>query len=324
MGFRVIKTAIATLMSILIANAVGISNPQSAGLLAILGVEVTRKRSLRTVTARFFASVVGLLFACGLFALFGFHFWVLALYVLFGFPLIVKSSFKEGIVTSSVVVFRVFGSGEVTLHTLFTQIELLIIGLGSAMIVNMIYMPTGGGQMMEIRQKVDKLFAVIFSHVGRTLRDPSYIWNGNEIIEAGKAIQSGSQAAGRAMENQMVHPDEAWNIYFYMRREQLDLIMLMMQLIADVYQKLPQADLVAELFEQLSGDVTEEQYTGRTELLLSQLEEDFKKMDLPTTREEFEIRSSILQLCRELSLYLKIAKKNKTSVPELEKTGMFS
>ena len=316
MGFRVVKTAIATLISIQIAYIVGLPSPQSAGLLAILGVEVTRKRSLRTISARFFASIVGLLFACGLFALFGFHYWVLAVFVLFGFPLIVKSSFKEGIVTSSVVVFRVFGEGALSVHTILTQVELLVIGLGSAMVVNMIYMPKGGEQMIEIRHNVDGLFAVIFHRVALTLRDPTYVWDGSEIIEAGKAIKEGSLAANRAMENQMVHPDQAWNIYFYMRKEQLDLILVMMQRIADVYQKLPQADLVAELFEQLSHDVTEEMYTGRTEVLLEELEQDFKEMDLPTTREEFEIRSSILQLCRELSLYLKIAKKNKAPVPD--------
>ncbi|MEC0090951.1 aromatic acid exporter family protein [Paenibacillus macquariensis] len=316
MGFRVVKTAIATLISIQIAYIVGLPSPQSAGLLAILGVEVTRKRSLRTISARFFASIVGLLFACGLFALFGFHYWVLAVFVLFGFPLIVKSSFKEGIVTSSVVVFRVFGEGALSVHTILSQVELLVIGLGSAMVVNMIYMPKGGEQMIEIRHNVDGLFAVIFHRVALTLRDPTYVWDGSEIIEAGKAIKEGSLAANRAMENQMVHPDQAWNIYFYMRKEQLDLILVMMQRIADVYQKLPQADLVAELFEQLSHDVTEEMYTGRTEVLLEELEQDFKEMDLPTTREEFEIRSSILQLCRELSLYLKIAKKNKAPVPD--------
>lgn len=53
MGFRVIKTAAATLLSVLVASAVGIPNAQSAGLLAILGVEVTLKRSFRTITARF-------------------------------------------------------------------------------------------------------------------------------------------------------------------------------------------------------------------------------------------------------------------------------
>jgi uncharacterized membrane protein YgaE (UPF0421/DUF939 family) len=316
MGFRVIKTAIATLISVLIAAMVGIPSPQSAGLLAILGVEVTRKRSLRTISARFLASIVGLIFACALFALFGFHYWVLALFVLLGFPLIVKSSFKEGIVTSSVVVFRLFGTNVLSFESIFTQVELLIIGLGSAMVVNMAYMPKGGEQMIEIRQKVDGLFAVIFNHISRTLHDPSHIWDGNELIEAGKAIREGTQAANRAMENQMVHPDAAWNIYFYMRKEQLDLILVMMQRIAEVYQKLPQGDLVAELMEQLSHDVTETMYTGRTEMLLEQLEQDFKEMDLPTTREEFETRSSILQLCRELSSYLKIAKKSKTPVPE--------
>ncbi|AOZ91142.1 aromatic acid exporter family protein [Paenibacillus crassostreae] len=315
MGFRVIKSAIATLMSVLIAAMVGIPSPQSAGLLAILGVEVTRKRSLRTISARFFASIVGLLFACVLFKIFGFHYWVLSLFVLLGFPLIVKSSFKEGIVTSSVVVFRLFGTNVLTWESILTQVALLVIGLGSAMVVNMIYMPQGSEQMVEIRQKVDGLFAVIFNHIAHTLRDPSYLWSGSELIQAGKAIKEGSQAANRAMENQMVHPDETWNIYFYMRKEQLDLILTMMQRIADVYQKLPQADLVADLFEQLSRDVTEANYTGRTEVLLNILEQDFKGMDLPTTREEFEIRSSILQLSRELSLYLKIAKKNKAPHP---------
>lgn len=63
MGFRIIKTAAATLLSILLAAAAGIPNAQSAGLLAILGVETTRKRSLRTISARFFASLVGLFWA---------------------------------------------------------------------------------------------------------------------------------------------------------------------------------------------------------------------------------------------------------------------
>lgn len=53
MGFRTIKTAIAALMAVLIAEGFGIHGATSAGLLAILGVDVTRKRSLRTISARF-------------------------------------------------------------------------------------------------------------------------------------------------------------------------------------------------------------------------------------------------------------------------------
>ena len=72
--------------------------------------------------------------------------------------------------------------------------------------------------------------------------------------------------------------------------------------------------MVAELFDQLSRDVMAEEYTGRTEHLLEELEQEFQKMDLPVSREEFEVRSAILQLCRELALYLKIAKRHKVPV----------
>ncbi|MDQ0193315.1 aromatic acid exporter family protein [Paenibacillus wynnii] len=314
MGFRIIKTAAATLMSILIAAAVGIPNAQSAGLLAILGVEVTRKRSLRTITARFLASVVGLLFGCILFWFFGFNYWVLGVFVLFGFPLIVRSGFKEGIVTSSVIVFRVFGQAEISIHVLLQQVELLIIGLGSAGLINLIYMPKTEGTMYRIRKEVDGAFSVIFSQMARTLHDPHYLWDGKELITANTAVQQGLMAAEREMENHVIHPDEAWNVYFYMRKEQLESIQVMMQLLSQVYQCFPHGEMVADLFDQLSGDVLAEEYTGRTEHLLEALEIEFQRMDLPSSREEFEVRSAILQLVRELELYLKIAKRYKMPV----------
>jgi len=314
MGFRIIKTAAATLMSILIAAAVGIPNAQSAGLLAILGVEVTRKRSLRTISARFLASLVGLFFGCILFWVFGFHYWVLGVFVLFGFPLIVRAGFKEGIVTSSVIVFRVFGQAEISFQVLLQQVELLVIGLGSAGLVNLIYMPKTEGVMYQIRKEVDGAFSVIFSQMARTLRDPQYLWDGKELITANTAVQQGLTAAGREMENHVIHPDQAWNVYFYMRKEQLESIQGMMQLLSQVYRSFPHGDMVADLFDQLSGDVLAEEYTGRTEHLLEDLEKKFQSMVLPSSREEFEVRSAILQLCRELALYLKIAKRHKMPV----------
>ncbi|AIQ64334.1 hypothetical protein D3C81_107170 [compost metagenome] len=321
MGFRIIKTAAATLLSVLLAAAAGIPNAQSAGLLAILGVEVTRKRSLRTITARFVASLVGLLIGCGLFEIFGFEYWVLGLFVLLGFPLIVRSGFKEGIVTSSVIVFRVFGQAELNLGIILQQVELLIIGLGSAGLCNLIYMPKSDQMMYGIRKEVDGLFSVIFRQFSQSLRDPQYVWDGKELIQAGGAIQRGLSAAAREMENSVIHPDEAWNVYFYMRKEQLESIQNMLQLLSQVYQHLPHGKMVAELFEQLSQDVLNEGYTGRTESLLTDLEESFKEMSLPSSREEFEVRSAILQLCRELALYLKIAKQYKAPITSGRQTS---
>lgn len=318
MGFRVIKTAAASLLAILITDALNIPGATSAGLLAILGVDVTRKRSVRSISSRLFASLLGLVLACILFYFLGFHYWVLALYILLAFPAISKANFKEGIVTSSVVVFRVFQGEEIGMDILLTQIELLIIGLGSAMLVNLVYMPNSEGAMMEIRQKVDGLFSVIFRHFSLTLRDPEHIWDGKELIEANRQIEKGIEEAKRASENQMIHPDGSWNIYFYMRKEQMENIQSMMHQISQVYERLPHGVLTAEIFDQLSKDVVAEGYTGKSEGLLIELEDRFKEMELPTTREEFEVRSAILQLCHELEYYLNISKKYKA--PTAKKT----
>ncbi|MNU57539.1 hypothetical protein D3C71_466640 [compost metagenome] len=311
MGFRVIKTTIATVLAIVIAHLLGILNPLSAGLLAILGVDVTRKRSIRTVSSRFFASILGLVMSSALFYIFGFHIWVLAVYILIGFPLISRANLKEGIVTSSVVVFRVFGGGDVSFHALFTQILLLIIGLGSAVVVNLIYMPNDEDKLTGIRWKVDGLFGLIFERIASQLRDPDYVWDGQELIEASREVELGLSTAKRALDNQVIAPNEAWTIYFYMRKQQLDRIESMLQLISQVYQRMPQGESTAVLFDQLSIDVKNETYTGTTEHMLKELETEFKAMELPTSREEFEIRSAILQLCRELALYLDISKKSK-------------
>ncbi|MNH82424.1 hypothetical protein D3C73_348080 [compost metagenome] len=311
MGFRVIKTTIATVLAIVIAHLLGILNPLSAGLLAILGVDVTRKRSIRTVSSRFFASILGLVMSSALFYIFGFHIWVLAVYILIGFPLISRANLKEGIVTSSVVVFRIFGGGDVSFHALFTQILLLIIGLGSAVVVNLIYMPNDEDKLTGIRWKVDGLFGLIFERIASQLRDPDFVWDGQELIEASREVELGLSTAKRALDNQVIAPNEAWTIYFYMRKQQLDRIESMLQLISQVYQRMPQGESTAVLFDQLSIDVKNETYTGTTEHMLKELETEFKAMELPTSREEFEIRSAILQLCRELALYLDISKKSK-------------
>ncbi|MBA9084101.1 uncharacterized membrane protein YgaE (UPF0421/DUF939 family) [Fontibacillus solani] len=308
---RVIKTAIAALMAIIIADALGVEGANSAGLLAILGVDVTRKRSIATVSSRFFASILGLLLAFLLFYVFGFHIWVLAVYILIAFPLISRAHFKEGIVTSSVVVFRVFGGEHLSVDVMLTQIELLIIGLGSAVIVNMAYMPKEENKLLDIRRKVDRLLAIIFNHIAESLRDPYHLWDGKELIQAGKLVDQGLNSAQRALENQMIAPNETWSVYFFMRKEQLDRVETMLELISLVYQRMPQGEHVAMLFDRLSQDVISEEYTGQTEVMLHKLEEDFKRMELPSTREEFELRSAILQLCRELANYLYIAKKDK-------------
>jgi uncharacterized membrane protein YgaE (UPF0421/DUF939 family) len=319
MGFRVIKTAAATLAAIGTAVLLGAANPLSAGLLAILGVETTRWRGLRIVFARFMASVFGLLLASVLFVVIGFHIWVLSIYILIAFPLLARFGLKDGIVTGSVVVFHLYARGEITPFAILMEMELLAIGLGWATVFNLIYMPKEKETLSLLRQKTEEGFSGIFRHLALHLRSPDFIWNGEEVLRTEAVIEEGIKASLRARENRLIPQDEPWQLYFHMRRQQLDSIQLMMESVAFISRHVSQAELIAVLFDRLTEDVKSEYYEGETERMLTELEQSFQGMPLPITREEFETRAALFHLSRELRRYLAIASREKkrksTSAP---------
>ncbi|GIQ67666.1 aromatic acid exporter family protein [Xylanibacillus composti] len=310
-GIRVWKTAVAAVAAVYLAGGIGLSHSLSAGLLAVLGVEVTRKRGIVSATQRFLASIVGLLIGAFLFYLFGFENWVIGLFILVAYPILAKVKLKDGIITSSVVVLHVFTEGRIHVDMLLNEIALLVIGLGCATIVNMVYMPGADEKLGELRARTERQFSSIFLAIAEHLRDPHILWDGKEYSDAVDAVEQGISLAAQADENALFRHEHYWQEYFHMRRSQLESIGRMMGLVAQIYDKLPQAVLTAQVFEELSEDVKADAYTGRAEADLKELEAAFQAMDLPATREEFELRSAILQLCVELRTYLETAKREK-------------
>ncbi|RKP56953.1 aromatic acid exporter family protein [Cohnella endophytica] len=311
MGIRVIKTAVATLVAIYAAYLLGVDNPLSAGILAIMGVDTTRWRGLKTVFARFMASVLGLLLASLLFGFVGFYIWVLAVYILLAYPLLARTGLKDGIITGSVIVFHLFARNEVTAHALLTELELLTIGLGSATLFNMAYMPKESRTLAALRVRTEEGFSAIFGHLAEHLRKPDSIWGGEEMLETLSTIEQGIEVSQRARENRLIPQDEPWMLYFQMRRQQMESIELMMESVAFVSSHVSQAELIAVLFDRLKEDVKSDFYEGETERMLGELEAEFKGMPLPFTRDEFETRSALFHLTRELRRYLGIASREK-------------
>lgn len=311
MGIRVIKTAIAAVLAIYLAHLFSLSFEVSAGLLAILGVDVTRRKGLQSALQRIAASILGLLLGSFIFWLLGFHIWAFGIVVLISYPLLSRIHLKDGVVTSSVIILHIFSRGKIDLSILLNEILLLLIGLGSATLINFLYMPNPDRRLLELRSQTEESFSAIFRHIAGHLNDKDYIWDGSELISANDSIKEGIHLSGTIVENALFKTEEYWMQYFLMRRQQLDSIQRMMLLVSRVYETLPHGKMTAALFETLSKDVKQEAYMGNVETMIADLERSFKIMDLPRTREEFEARSAILQLFLELKGFISIAKSGK-------------
>lgn len=319
MGIRIIKTALAAIIAIYTAVYLKLDPPLGAGILAILGVEVSRMKGLKSAVQRFVASSLGLFFASLVFTIFGFHIWVVALFILMTFPVLARFQLKDGIVTSAVIVFQLFAHGEVTVDVLENEVLLMIVGLGWATIINFIYMPKDQHLLESLKASVERLFGVIFTEMALNLRNPSHIWNGSELLEVHRMIEEGARRAVLNKENRVFGQEHYWSTYFEMRRLQLESMQVMLEELALVYEKLPQNEPLAEILELLSEEVKSEVYRGITEKRLSDLRQLYRTMELPRTRDEFELRAAIFKMRMELERYLEIAKRLKKRDVMLDK-----
>ncbi|MCR8641627.1 aromatic acid exporter family protein [Paenibacillus sp. N1-5-1-14] len=311
-GVRILKTAAAVFVSILVAQLCGLGSPVSAGLLAILGVQVTKKKGLLNVYARIGASVLSIIVGAILLSTFGFHVWVLSIYVLLTFPIMNRLKFSDGIITGCVVMFHMFNAHVITMEVIINELLLLLVGFGSATLINIIYMPPTDKELQQYKNKLEELFSLIFMKIGAHLRDQNMVWDGAELLQVNEVCDKGSMLARKAVENTLFFGSPAsWELYFFMRSEQLEMINRMVDLVAQVYQSVPHGELLADIFDELSQDVKSDYYVGRSEEDLATLARSFKSLPLPQTREEFEVRSALLQLIRELKSYLNIAKRQK-------------
>ena len=62
-GYRTAKTALGTTLAIMLAQFLGLDNYTSAGIITILCIQVTKKKSLKSSWARFLACLIAMIFS---------------------------------------------------------------------------------------------------------------------------------------------------------------------------------------------------------------------------------------------------------------------
>ncbi|UOQ49765.1 aromatic acid exporter family protein [Gracilibacillus caseinilyticus] len=316
-GYRTIKTALGAALAIFIAEQLQLDFYVSAGITAILCISVTRKDSLKASWQRIVACVIGLALATVLFELIGYNVIVLCALLLLFIPIVVYVNAKKGIVTSTVFMLHLYTLEHVTVGILLNEILLLLIGVGAALLMNT-YMPSNEKQMRNIQGEIEQCFQKVWSEYARYLRENITDWSGEELIIASRKIDEGLANALKATDNHLFRHDDYFYQYFKMRESLLEIMERMLPLISTLDYTVVQSQKIAAFMEELSNAV----HPGNTAIYyLKRLEEltaEFREMELPHSRREFEVRSALFHLLYEMENYLTIKKKFKPD-PERNK-----
>lgn len=304
-GYRTAKTAIGTAAAIMISQWIGLENFVSAGIITILCIQNTKKKSLQAAWSRLLACAVAMVFSFGFFEGLGYYAPVMGLLLLFFIPTLVAMKLKEGIVTSSVIILHIFSAGEVTKELVLSEFYIIAIGIGVALLMNL-YMPSVEKKLYSLQEEIEKNFTAIFHEIALYLRNRDHMWDGKEIVETEKLLKEGKLLAFQNVENHLLRDDTVFYSYFLMREKQFDIIERILGVVTSISHQVKAAIVLADFMDALSARI----HPGNTALFhlkkLYDLKAEIDRMGLPDTREEFEARAALFQFIKEMEEYLLI------------------
>ncbi|MBK3494079.1 aromatic acid exporter family protein [Viridibacillus sp. YIM B01967] len=304
-GYRTLKTAIGAAVSIGLAQFFGLEFFTSAGILTILCIQTTKKKSMNAVYTRALASIVGMIMAFFFFEGVAYHPLVLGCMILLFLPILVMLKVTPGFVSSVVIILHIFHNADFTADLLVNELLLMLIGFGTGLAVNM-YMPDIQHRLNKYRIRIEELYSVIFVEIVKYLRDGDTSWDGKELVEANEVINRGKSLAYQDVENHLSRREDLYYMYFDVREQQLEIIERVLPKITNLPVIVEQAELVADFMEDLSQNVHSGNTASKYREKLDAVKVDFAKLSLPSTHENFLAMASLYQFIEEMDHYLAI------------------
>lgn len=317
-GIRTLKTAIGATIAIILATILGLKYSPSAGIITILSIQITKKQSIEIAIKRFVATLVAFLVAGVLFKILGYNALVFGLYLLIFIPITARFNISDGIVMASVLVTHLLVEQTVTIELLKNEVLLVLIGAGVALILNL-YMPSIEETLAENRQDIEQTMYDLFYKMGDAL-EGCYVAIDEQLLfnKLEQKILKARADAYKYTNNHLFAAVSPYEHYFEMRSRQLQVMYYMREHFSRFFMTYEETKTVANFSRKVAASIKGE--IKAKELLeeLSLLREEFKKTNLPQTREEFENRAMLYQYLNDIEHFLEIKEKFRESLTEAE------
>jgi uncharacterized membrane protein YgaE (UPF0421/DUF939 family) len=304
-GLRTLKTAIAAVLSMLVAYGLDLLYAPAAGIIAILSVGNTKKASLYTAISRFASLAIATIISFICFNLIGYNAIAFGVYLLLFIPASVKFQLIDGIVVNSVLVTHYMMEQSYSIFLLKNEFLLMCIGASFALLFNL-YMPNTEKKIKLEQQRIETSFRDILFELSKKLN----VAPDNQLIirceELSIFIREGQKRAQMYQENQWSEEDVYYEEYFSMRRAQVRILSDMVNLLEGI-----QVDeiLVEDLRLLLcfTAETFHEANDGREIMKrIDSVYEVYRSKQLPQDREEFENRARLFQFLQSFKSFIEI------------------
>ncbi|WP_027633483.1 aromatic acid exporter family protein [Clostridium hydrogeniformans] len=307
-GYRTLKTGIGSVIAMIIAKELGLQYAVSAGVITILSIQNTKRQSVKIAIERMLACVMALTIAAVIFNTLGYTEISFGVFLLLFIPLSVKFKLKEGIVVNSVLVTHLLLEKTTSIPLLINELSLMIVGAGVALLLNL-YMPSIENEIKDDQLYIEKSLSEIFIHMAEALRN-NYVSIEEETLfkNLESRLNIARDRAYKYLNNYFIHDSSYYVEYMEMRHHQFETAKRMREHFKRFFMTFEHSMIIADFTEKVAKCIYES--NDVTPLLndIETLRNDFRNMDLPKTREEFENRAMLFQFLNDMEQFLEIKK----------------
>lgn len=302
---RTIKLVLATVLAIAFSDYFGLAYTTSAGIIAILSVLDTRRSSMTIAGQRFISGILALAIATVLFTLFGYHLWVVALYMAIYVPLAYYLDVAVGIPPITVLVLHLYLEQSVSLSWLWNELAIFLIGAGVALVLNL-YMPSKQAKIAAYHLKVEEKLKAIL------MKFQDFLLSGdgtNEAVLIGELdylLEEAQHLVYLDYNNQLFQQSHYHIHYFTMRMDQSKLLRQMARNVNVCGLESREAVILAHLFYATASQLSQKNPAKTLLKDISDFRELFRQRPLPKTRDEFETRAILFQLLNDLERFIQL------------------
>ncbi len=303
-GYRTLKTVIASVAAMFIAIHLGLLYATAAGIIAILSLQSTKRQSIRFAGKMIGAFLVALLIAVGLFNSLGYSPFIFGLFLLIFIPLSVKMKVQEGIIVSAVLITQLLIEKTIELSFILNQLALVCIGVCSALLLNL-YMPSFEDHIKREQVQIEQIIKQILIDMSNSLRAQVASIKEEEMFTLLKSrLKHGREMAANSFNNSFISKNNYYINYMDVRLQQLHCLENMRKHFGRLSSTYKQTTMIAD-FTLRSAFLIQEYDTAKRRIEeLSQLRQSFTTMQLPQNREEFENRVMLYQFLNDLEEFL--------------------
>ncbi len=301
-----IKIALAAVASILIAHSLGLDFEMSAGTVAILTIQPTKRETVETAIGRLLSFIIALGLAFISFSIVGYNLTAFMLYIVLLVFVCQIFGWSNSISINAVLISHFISVGNMCLSAVFNETLIFAIGVMVGILANM-HLKKNVDYIEELKDSTDEQIKKILEQMAKGIINHNVSDDNYECFYTlRKHIRDAKNVAEENYKNQLRRHDIFDLEYIRMRDKQY-------LVLYEMYKFARHLDAKPITAEKLSDFMLEMSVSYNRDNTCEELMEHFKEMDkymkaapLPVERKEFENRATLFGLMRHMEEFLQI------------------